>query len=64
MVTEGNEVEQIKQFAQTIPLKRMAKTEEVMKMVVFLASDDASYSIDSDFIIDGGTTARQFSKGR
>lgn len=58
MVTEGDAVEQINQFAETIPMKRMAKPEEVTKMVVFLASDDASYSTGSEFIIDGGLTAR------
>ncbi|GAA0371496.1 glucose 1-dehydrogenase [Alkalibacterium iburiense] len=57
MVTEGDAVEQIKQFAQTIPMRRMAQPEEVTKMVVFLASDDASYSTGSEFIIDGGLTA-------
>lgn len=58
MVMEGDAVEQIKAFAETIPLKRMAQPEEVTNMVVFLASDDASYSTGSEFIIDGGLTAR------
>lgn len=57
MVTEGDAIEQIKQYAQSIPMRRMAQPEEVTNMVVFLASDDASYSTGSEFIIDGGLTA-------
>ncbi len=38
-------------------MKRMAQAKEVSKMVLFLASDDSSYSTGSEFIIDGGTLA-------
>lgn len=57
MVTEGDAVEQIKQFAKQIPMQRMAQSEEVTNMVLFLASDESSYSTGSEFIIDGGLTA-------
>lgn len=57
MVTEGDAVEQIKQFAKKIPMQRMAQSEEVTNMVLFLASDESSYSTGSEFIIDGGLTA-------
>lgn len=57
MVTEGDAVEQIKEFAKHIPLRRMAQSEEVTNMVLFLASSDSSYSTGSEFIIDGGLTA-------
>lgn len=57
MVSEGDAVEQIKQFAAQIPMQRMAQAEEVTNMVLFLASDEASYSTGSEFVIDGGMTA-------
>nr|WP_241879401.1 SDR family oxidoreductase [Psychrobacter sp. PraFG1]UNK06182.1 SDR family oxidoreductase [Psychrobacter sp. PraFG1] len=36
----------------------MAQPEEVSAMVLFLASDDSSYSTGSEFIVDGGLTAQ------
>lgn len=57
MVTEGDAVEQIKEFAKHIPMRRMAQSEEVTNMVLFLASDESSYSTGSEFVIDGGLTA-------
>ena len=57
MVTEGDAVEQIKEFAKNIPMRRMAQSEEVTNMVLFLASEESSYSTGSEFIIDGGLTA-------
>ncbi|WP_394865037.1 SDR family NAD(P)-dependent oxidoreductase [Staphylococcus delphini] len=49
--------EQIEKFKQTIPMKRVATVEEVSNMVIFLSSDESSYSTGSDFIIDRGLTA-------
>lgn len=37
-----------------VPMKRGGTPEEVAKMVLFLASDDSSYSSGSKFVIDGG----------
>ena len=36
------------------PLKRAGNVEEVSYMVVFLASDESTYSTGSEFVIDGG----------
>ena len=36
------------------PIPRIGQPEEVAKLMVFLASDDASFSTGSEFIIDGG----------
>lgn len=57
MIHQGDSEEIIKQFAKSIPLQRVAEPEEVSKMVLFLASDDSSYSTGSEFVIDGGLTA-------
>lgn len=40
-----------------IPLGRAAKPEEVSNLIVFLASDESSYSTGSEFVIDGGLTS-------
>ncbi|GAB3120147.1 glucose 1-dehydrogenase [Glaciibacter psychrotolerans] len=37
-----------------IPLARGGAPEEVSKMVLFLASDDSSYSTGAEFVVDGG----------
>lgn len=40
-----------------VPLKRIGKPEEVSAMVVFLASDEASYITGATFYVDGGWLA-------
>jgi len=57
MVTEGDAVEQIKAFAKMIPMQRMAQAEEITNLVLFLASDESSYSTGAEFVADGGLTA-------
>lgn len=49
--------EQREQFRKSIPMKRFGKPEEVAKLAVFLASEDASYITGQTFVIDGGLTA-------
>lgn len=57
MVTQGDAVDTIKEFSKHIPLQRLAQSEEVSNLVLFLASDESSYSTGSEFVIDGGLTA-------
>lgn len=42
---------------QKVPLKRMGRPEEVSAMVVFLASEEASYVTGATFFVDGGWLA-------
>ena len=58
MVVQEDTKAAVEEFAKHIPIGRVAQPEEVSKMVLFLASDDASYSTGSEFVIDGGLTAR------
>ena len=59
MVTQatGEQKAAIEQFQQTIPMKRMADPKEISNLVLFLASEDSSYSTGSEFIADGGILA-------
>ncbi|WP_019673070.1 glucose 1-dehydrogenase [Psychrobacter lutiphocae] len=58
MIMQGDTKDAVEQFAKTIPLKRVAQPKEVSGMVLFLASDDSSYSTGSEFVVDGGLTAQ------
>lgn len=58
MVTESDAIDKIRALANHVPLKRLAQSEEVSNLVLFLASDESSYSTGSEFVIDGGLTAQ------
>jgi NAD(P)-dependent dehydrogenase (short-subunit alcohol dehydrogenase family) len=42
----------------TVPMARLAEPDEIAAVVVFLASDEASYMTGSMVVVDAGYTAR------
>ena len=43
-------------ITKTIPLRRRGKPEEVAKAMLFMASDDSSYCLGAELMVDGGLT--------
>ena len=43
-------------ITKTIPLKRRGTPEEMAKAALFLASDDSSYCLGVEIVVDGGMT--------
>ena len=43
-------------ITKTIPLKRRGTPEEMAKAALFFASDDSSYCLGSELVVDGGMT--------
>lgn len=58
LAKSGLPAEEVQQIAETlrnqIPLKRFGKPMEIAKAAVFLASDESSFMLGSEMIIDGG----------
>src|SRR5699024_3689659 len=58
-MTMNEEMEELlEQIASSIPMQRTAKPEEVTNLVLYLASDESSYSTGAEFVIDGGLFAQ------
>ncbi|MFX3636719.1 MAG: glucose 1-dehydrogenase [Candidatus Pristimantibacillus sp.] len=57
MVVQEDTKAAVEEFSKHIPLKRVAQSEEVSNLVLYLASDESSYSTGSEFVVDGGLTA-------
>ena len=49
---------QLEALLGEIPLHRMGRPEEVARMAVYLASDDAAYVTGASFFIDGGMSKK------
>ncbi|GED20972.1 MULTISPECIES: glucose 1-dehydrogenase [Kurthia] len=58
MVVQEDTKAAVEAFAKHIPLGRVAESEEVSNLVLYLASEESSYSTGSEFIVDGGMSAR------
>lgn len=52
----GKELEMFEKLSKTQPIGRMAKPEEIAGLVLYLASDEASFITGCDYPIDGGFT--------
>jgi 2-keto-3-deoxy-L-fuconate dehydrogenase len=50
----GREKEMFEQLSKSQPIGRMGSVEEIAKLILYLASDDASFITGNDFPIDGG----------
>jgi NAD(P)-dependent dehydrogenase (short-subunit alcohol dehydrogenase family) len=47
-----------RQWLETLhPLGRLGRAEEVADMILFLLSDESTFSTGSEFVCDGGLTA-------
>jgi len=43
---------------ERVPLGRMGTIDDVVRLVLYLASDDSSYMTGSELVIDGGALAQ------
>lgn len=50
----GKEKEMFDKLSKTQPIGRMAKSEEVAALAVYLASDEAAFLTGCDYLVDGG----------
>jgi NAD(P)-dependent dehydrogenase (short-subunit alcohol dehydrogenase family) len=57
MIRGGRSPAELENFVNSLPIKRLARPEEIAKAVLFLASDDSAYITGVAFPIDGGQTA-------
>jgi len=60
---ENKDNELINNIAKSIPMKRFGEAIEVAKVIIFLASDDASYITGTLIEVDGGASAKDKLRG-
>lgn len=54
MIMQPGVEEAVQQMAETVPLKRIGKPQDVSHLVLFLGSNESSYFTGAEFVIDGG----------
>ncbi len=57
-IPAGISPEEIKRRIMTVPLGRMATSDEIAYGILFLASNESSFITGSELVIDGGVTAQ------
>lgn len=57
MLMDNPAFEELEKFGSMSPLGRLGEAEEITALVLFLASDEASFCTGAEFIADGGATA-------
>lgn len=57
MLRNAMTAEQLQAFANTFPMGRLGRPDEIAKAALFLASEDASFITGSCLYVDGGQTA-------
>ncbi len=58
LTKKTNTFEELKQIEKEIPLKKIAKPEEIANIVVFLSSEANGYITGQNIVIDGGYTIK------
>lgn len=58
LTRKNNSPQEIAAITGTIPLQRMATTDEIAKLAVFLCSDSNSYLTGQSILMDGGFTCQ------
>jgi NAD(P)-dependent dehydrogenase (short-subunit alcohol dehydrogenase family) len=56
-VENRHDPEFVRRYAERTPLRRMARREDMVGMVVYLMSDAAAYATGQQYFVDGGWTA-------